>query len=133
MRTIVIVLAALTLAPAAPAQVFNGELAKPRDVQTDLGCLQGSQRAHRFPTTQYDPGAHERVTYDLSPCTGGYIRGVNTDTWKTWNADVKADRSMSGTDLDGARWKYDPQARLYTNFTSGKSCAKTSLRHVCPA
>jgi hypothetical protein len=132
MRIHLITLSLSVLAPALVfAATFNAELAKPRDLTTDLGCLRGSQRAHRFPSTTYDLAAHERIMFDISACTGGFIRGVNTSTWKSWHADVAADGAMSGADLDGNHWTYDPKAKLYSNLATGKSCSKTSLRHVC--
>jgi hypothetical protein len=128
-----LVLALIVLAPPAlfAAPTFNAELARPHDLTTDLGCLRGSQRAHRFPNSGFDAAAHERIMYDISPCTGGFIRGVNTETWKAWHADIAATGAMTGMDLDGSHWTYDPKAKRYTNQTTGKSCSQSSLRHVC--
>jgi hypothetical protein len=40
---------------------------------------------------------------------------------------------IHGRDLDGARWDYNPATRLYTNAKTGRSCAITSVLHICRA
>ena len=110
----------------------NANLATAKEANSiDLGCLNGAQQATKFPTTQYDAATHERIMYNISRCTGGFIQGTNTDTWKTWHADIAADGSMKGTDADGDAWRYDKKAKLYTNLVTGRSCAKSNLRRVC--
>ena len=113
---------------------MNANLAEPRDIANmDLGCLYGSLEGQKFPKTVYDQPNNERITYNISKCTGGYIRGVNTETGKEWHADIALNGSIAGTDLDGNRWKYDPKTRTYTNLSTGRSCPKANLRHVCPS
>jgi hypothetical protein len=123
------VLAASLLA-FVPASLAAGPLHQP-DGRQDLGCSLGWIQAGKFPTTVYDSKTHERVSYNLSACTGGYIKGVSADTWKSWNADVTPGGAMAGRDLNGDRWSYDPKARLYTNVSTGRTCSQTSLREVC--
>ena len=134
MKTLLTVLAfALlipTLAPAAP--VVNANLAEPKDIANiDLGCTYGSLKGQKFPTTVYDLPNKERITYNISRCTGGFILGVNTETGKEWNADIKPNGSIVGSDLDGHSWRYDPKTHIYTNRTTGRSCPAANLRHVC--
>jgi hypothetical protein len=118
------------LAQAAPG--VNANLATAKEANSiDLGCLNGELRATKFPTTTYDAATHERVMYNISRCTGGFILGTNVDTGKTWNADVHIGGEITGKDLDGDAWRYDPKAKLYTNFATGRTCAQANLRHVC--
>jgi hypothetical protein len=98
---------------------------------TDLGCAVGVSQAGKFPKTVYDEAARERVKYNISACTGGYILGQNIDTGRTWRAEVAYNGRMTGTDQTGARWTYDPKTRLYSNQTTGRTCGETSLRRVC--
>jgi hypothetical protein len=93
--------------------------------------LRGDLRATKFPINYYDPSTHERVMYNISQCTGGFIMGTNTDTWKSWHADIKVNGDMSGKDADGNSWKYDRKSKLYTNLATGRFCADANLRHVC--
>jgi hypothetical protein len=117
---------------AGAAPTVDANLASPKEANSiDLGCLRGDLRATKFPTQTYDQATHERVMYNISRCTGGFIMGTNTDTWKSWHADVRPDGSMSGLDADGAKWTYDHKTRLYTNLTSGRTCEQANLRHVC--
>lgn len=127
--------AAFGLIPAiaAAAPRLDVTLSPGREVSVDLGCSNGYIEKDRWPTVVYDQQTHERISYNISRCTGGYIRGVSDLNGKFWRADVRPDGSMAGRDLDGARWRYDARARLYTNLTTGRTCAKTSLRHVCGA
>jgi len=128
-------LAAIGLAPAIAhaGPAYDVTLSPHREVTVDLGCLNGYVEKDRWPTVVYDSEYHERISYNISACTGGYIRGVSNLNGKFWRADVRPDGSMAGQDLDGSRWRYDPKARLYTNLTTGRTCAKTTLRHVCGA
>jgi|SRR5580658_7903744 hypothetical protein len=129
--------AALTALIAAPlasiaAPGVNANLATAYEANNiDLGCLRGDLRATRYPTNFYDPSTHERIMYNISQCTGGFIMGTNTDTWKSWHAEINVNGDMSGKDADGNSWKYDRKAKLYTNLGTGKSCADANLRHVC--
>ena len=134
MRTFAIAttLAVLVGSPLAAAPGVNANLATARQANNiDLGCLKGDLRATKFPGGGYDEGGHERVIYNISRCTGGYIIGTNTDTWKSWRTDVHMDGVITGKDLDGNSWRFDPKAKMYTNLTTGRTCASTSLRHVC--
>jgi hypothetical protein len=87
--------------------------------------------ASSAPVVSYDPGTHERVTYKVSRQTGGFIDGVNSESHKTWHANVHVDRSMTGKDEDGNRWTYDPKAKLFKNLATGRTCAGSGLSHVC--
>jgi hypothetical protein len=134
MRKLALSLAAVAALPAIAiaAPGVNANLATPQEANNiDLGCLRGDLRATKYPSSAYDAANHERIMYNISRCTGGFIMGTNTDTWKSWHADVAANGSMTGKDLDGDRWKYDRASKLYTNLTTGRSCASANLRHVC--
>jgi hypothetical protein len=91
----------------------------------------GSLRATKHPIQTYDAVAHERIMYNINPYNGGFIMGTNTDTWKSWRADILPSGSMRGQDADGAKWTYDHKARLYTNLATGRTCVQSNLRHVC--
>jgi hypothetical protein len=117
---------------AAGAPAVDANLATAKEANSvDLGCLSGSLRATKFPTTRYDATAHERIMFNISRCTGGFVLGVNTDTWKSWNADIQPNGVITGKDLDGDAWRYDPTSKLYTNLSAGRTCARANLRHVC--
>ncbi|HEY1559889.1 MAG TPA: hypothetical protein VGF71_03260 [Caulobacteraceae bacterium] len=134
MRRFALVLSALSWAPMASlaAPGVNANLATPQEANhIDLGCLRGDLRATKYPSTHYDAATHERIMYNISACTGGFILGTNTDTWKTWHADIKPDGSMSGKDADGDVWTYDHRSKTCTNLATGRTCAKANLRHVC--
>ena len=134
MRQFVIVLWALAMAPTASFAEpgVNANLATPQEANhIDLGCLTGDLRATKYPTTHYDSATHERIMYNISACTGGFILGTNTDTWKTWRAEIKPDGSMAGKDIDGDAWTYDRRSKLYTNLATGRTCARATLRRVC--
>jgi hypothetical protein len=85
------------------------------------------------PQTVYDAQTHERIAYKFSRCAGGYITGTNQITGRTWNADIKPNGVITGRDIDGHSWRYDPKTHLYTDQTTGRSCARTSIRQVCHA
>lgn len=143
MRTLRAAALAASLVPAflvpafpVPALAWAGPtydvtLSPGRQINVDLGCTNGYVEGSRWPTVVYDQKAHERITYNISRCTGGFIRGVNQDSGRVWRADIRPDGGMSGQDLDGSKWRYDPKVRLYTNLTTGRSCGQTSLRRVC--
>jgi hypothetical protein len=133
MMKLALALAAIILIPAAShaGAVVDTTLSNGRDIGFDLGCMVGAQKATRFPTNSYNTVTHERISYNISRCTGGYIMGTNTDTWKSWNADIKPGGAMDGQDLDGSRWTYSPRTHTYTNLATGRSCAHANLRHVC--
>jgi hypothetical protein len=97
----------------------------------DYGCLTGSMNASRYPTTVYDPATKERITYNLSRCTGGFIASVNDETSKTWNVDIDSDGNASGRDLAGNKWRYDRKTKLFTNLSTGTTCGAATLRQVC--
>jgi len=134
MRKLALLLAAVAALPAVAigAPAVNANLATPQEANNiDLGCLRGDLRATKYPSTAYDQATHERIMYNISRCTGGFIMGTNTDTWKSWHADVAPGGSMTGKDADGDAWTYDHRSKLYTNLTTGRSCASANLRHVC--
>jgi hypothetical protein len=115
---------------AAPS--VNANLASAQDINNlDRGCLSGNIGSSRYPTRAYDEATHERIMYNISRCTGGFIMGTNTDTWKSWHADIHPGGSMDGLDADGAKWTYDPRTKRYSNLASGRTCAEANLRHVC--
>lgn len=133
MRRFALVFLALVIAPAASAaaQDMGSMMTRPPQASSIDPSVVNRLGMNSTPNTIYDPATHERITYSLNRETGGFIEGVNTETRKAWRADVKADRSMTGKDADGDAWKYDSRARLYTNLTTGQTCKKASLRHVC--
>ena len=137
MSRFALVLAALALAPmaasAAPAAPrVDTNLTTPQAANNiDLGCLSGDLWATKYPTTHFDAATHERIMYNISGCTGGFILGTNTDTWKTWHANIKPNGSMTGKDADGDAWTYNHSNKVYTNLANGRTCASANLRHVC--
>jgi hypothetical protein len=88
-------------------------------------------RGAPFPITVYDLDGRERVTYVIDRAAGGYVHGVDVRTGAQWRADIAPSGVITGADLDGNAWRYDPKSRTYTNLTTGRSCRSTSLRHVC--
>jgi hypothetical protein len=134
MKSLILLAASLlALAPgvlnASPRLDATRSLSPNRNI--DLGCALGVSQGGLFPTRVFDAATRERITYNISACTGGYIRGMNVDTGAEWSAQIAYNRRMTGKDLDGRTWRYDPAAGLYTNLATGKSCAQTSLRRVC--
>lgn len=126
-----LILLATAIANPGAAQMMGPSMGPPPSAgANDMSRFNGVGMTST-PIVTYDPATHERITYSLSRETGGFIEGVNTETRKTWHADVRADRSMTGRDVDGDAWKYDARTRTYTNLATGKSCAKANLRHVC--
>ena len=132
-RKIAPVLSAFILASAlqAAAQDMGSPMMNRPTVGIPDQGMGNSPWSRSTPTTTYDPATRERVTYSIDRLTGGYIEGVNTETRKSWHADIRPDGSMRGKDSDGDSWKYDRRAKLYTNLTTGKTCGKANLRHVC--
>lgn len=144
MKRALLSLAALAFVPGF-AFAQNGVSATPRipfgppvvDANTaiagpvDLGCATGRPEAGQFPTQIYDAKTREHITYNLSRCAGGYVKGVEDETGKAWTIDVAADGVRTGRDLDGSKWRYDPHAKRYTNLSTGRSCEHTDFRHVC--
>ncbi|HEY2178560.1 MAG TPA: hypothetical protein VGH15_08255 [Caulobacteraceae bacterium] len=126
-------LALILLAPAATAdaQMMPNPMMPPPTVSSTDPGLVNRPGMNSTPVTSYDPATHERVTYSLDRWSGGFIEGVNTQTRKSWRADIRPDGSMKGKDVDGDAWKYDHRARLYTNLATGRTCQKANLRHVC--
>jgi hypothetical protein len=120
MRWLTLVLTAATVLPAAAT------------AQSGIGLPVIPPRAAPFPTTFFDQGGRERVTYNLDR-SGGYVKGSNADTGLKWNADISAAGVITGTDVDGSRWRYDPKDRIYYNLTTHRTCAKTTVRRVCPS
>jgi hypothetical protein len=118
-----------TSAPAAP----NGDDHIPDSIFPDFdrGCVDGAINASKFPTTLYDPATRQRISYNFSRCTGGYIAAVNDDTGKTWNVDIDSDGNASGRDLAGNSWKYDRKTGLFANLTTGARCRAANLTQVC--
>lgn len=135
MKTLLAILAAACLLPtvAAAAPTYDVTLSPGQDIQVDLGCVRGYIEGSRWNHVVYDQKNHERISYNISKCTGGFIRGQSTVNDRFWRADIRPDGSMAGQDLDGAKWRYDPRTRTYVNLTTGRSCAHTTLRHVCSA
>jgi hypothetical protein len=134
MRKLVFLAFWLAVAPLAvnAAPSVNANLATPQEANAlDRGCLGGNIGSSRFPTQTYDPVTRERIMYNISRCTGGFIMGTSTDTWKSWHADIHPGGSMTGQDVDGSKWSYDQRTKLYTNQTTGRTCSEANLRHIC--
>ncbi len=125
-------LALILLATPAATQDMMGPMMRPPPQASSIDpSLTNRPGMNSTPSTLYDAATHERITYSLNRDTGGFIEGVNTETRKTWHADVRADRSMTGKDANGDTWKYDGRSGVYTNLTTGQTCRRASLRHVC--
>jgi len=102
----------------------------PRFPHDDLGCRLGEMRGTKFDSVYYDARTGDRVQYNVSRCTGGFIRGENQGQW--WDVRINANGDISGVDVNGSRWTYDRRAGRYFNLTTGRSCATTDARVVCP-
>jgi len=96
----------------------------------DLGCMLGEMRGTKFDSVYYDNRTGDRILYNVSRCTGGFIRGENHG--RSWDVRINANGDISGTDLNGSRWRYDRRGLRYVNLTSGRSCASSDTRVVCP-
>jgi hypothetical protein len=118
MRWFAIVMATALMAPAAAV------------AQSSVALPVVPSRAP-YPTTVHDQSGRERVTYRIDS-SGGYVRGVDSDAGTRWNADISPTGAMKGKDIDGNQWRYDPQEHLYQNLTTGRACAATSVRRICP-
>lgn len=124
-------LAPILFAPPAAAQMMGSMTVPPPGAASNDPSQVNRPGMNSTPIVTYDPNTHERITYLIDRTSGGFIEGLNSETRKSWRADIRADGSMSGTDIDGDHWKYDRRAKLYTNLATGKSCEKASLRRVC--
>jgi hypothetical protein len=133
MKRLAFPLLALSLLATAPHAATIGGFNVPNSIypRPDMGCLAGWLNASRFPTTVYDQATKERVTYNLSRCTGGYIAAVNEETSKTWNIDIDPDGNASGRDLAGNKWRYDRKSGLFSNLATGATCRAATPRQVC--
>jgi hypothetical protein len=87
------------------------------------------------PHKSYDRDYHEWVTVAPTSyqCESGYIKARNADTGREWRIDTLHGGAMTGVDEDGAKWRYDPQARQFINLATGHTCTHTEPRHVCAA
>ena len=130
MKVFAFTAAMMMFATVSSAQVFNSTLGE-GGVEPDIGCIRGALMGSRYPVTTYNPQTHERLTSNISRCTGGYLKGWNEETNARWNADFWDNGSASGRDEAGSRWRYDPSARRFTNLATQKSCATSDLRRVC--
>jgi hypothetical protein len=140
MKTLTIALATCAFMPvaamASPAAYSSaGSVAAMNDISPNFiagqpcGCS-----GERFPKTAtvHIGASPERVTYSVSRRAGGYIRGVDADTGKRWRVEISPSGGIRGQDLDGAAWAYSPRTHTYTNRSTGRTCAQTSVLHVCP-
>ncbi len=118
------------VATASSAQVFNSTLGE-GGFEPDIGCIRGALVGSRYPVTTYNPRTHERLTTNISRCTGGYVKAWNEQTNAHWNADLWDNGTASGRDETGSRWRYDPASRQFTNLATRKSCPTSDLRRVC--
>jgi len=135
MKSLIFLLATIAVSPtvsaAAPSGSENPLFNAFPPSRFDMGCALGWLVGSEFPTTRYDPVTNDRITYNLSRCTGGFISGVNLDTWKSWHADIRQDGEIFGTDIAGNSWRYDRKSSHYMNLTTGASCSASNIRHVC--
>jgi hypothetical protein len=117
---------AMTAAPLAvlAQQAFYG---------SPQGLSAVGQGEDCFPRKIYDRQSHESITLTTARrgCPAGYIKAENLDTGRKWRVDIDGGGVMAGVDEDGARWRYDPRAKLFTNLATGRSCAHSTPRHVC--
>ena len=124
---------ALSYLSTSPPAVLNGDDHIPDSIFPDFdrGCASGSPNASRFPTSRYDAATRQRITYNFSRCTGGYIIAMSDETAKSWNVDVDSDGDASGRDGAGNTWKYDRSTAVFTNLTTGAHCREANLTQVC--
>jgi hypothetical protein len=130
-HSLALLLLATAIASPGAAQMMGSSMGPPPSAGANDMSRFNRTGMNTTPVVSYDPATHERITYSLSRETGGFIEGVNTETHKAWHADVRADRSMTGKDADGAAWKYDHHTKTYTNLATGRTCVSANLRHVC--
>jgi hypothetical protein len=117
-------LALLAAAAAGSAQPFVGSPGGLSAVGEGVDCFQRKG----FDRTYHEQVVTAAVSYQ---CPSGFIKARNVDTDQTWRIDLLHGGGMSGVDEDGARWRYDPQTRAFTNLKNGRICAHTNPRHVC--
>ncbi len=126
-----IALLALSSAGASNAADVSSKQAEFPFQTNDGGCGFRSLFASRWPNVVFNRSTGDRIVYNVSRCTGGFIRGENHGRF--WHVKVDDHLNFSGVDLNGSHWKYDRSAGLYENLTLGRSCATSSVRIVCPA
>ena len=96
----------------------------------DLGCL-GGIAGSRYPAQIYDPVNHERISYNVSRCTGGYIHATNEQTQKSWDVQIAPGGRIYGKDTLGHKWNYDRKRSVYVNQASQATCAYANYRDMC--
>ena len=130
----------LALALAQVLDVSAGQLPAPppsfpytSNAGIDIGCIGGGAQGSRFPAHAYDPARRETIIYNVSRCTGGFIRATEDSTGKSWNIEISPTGGLAGHDLNGDAWRYDRVGRRYFNTISGTSCTKPDYRAMCGA
>ena len=133
------ILAALLLAQAVPLIAGNERVqALPpnfpftSNAGIDLGCL-GGLAGSRYPAQVYDRAHNERITYNVSRCTGGYIHATNEATSKSWSVQIRPGGQIDGRDLNGDKWRYDRPRAVYVNLKTHAECAHADYRAMCAA
>ncbi|MBE7217395.1 MAG: hypothetical protein INR64_02895 [Caulobacteraceae bacterium] len=96
----------------------------------DLGCL-GALVGSRFPSQIYDRVHDERIMYNVSRCSGGYIHATNETTGKSWNIQIGPGGRLNGRDLAGAKWKYDRPRKTFVNLKTHVECTTPDYRAMC--
>ena len=131
----------MVLLALAFAQVLNvtaGELPGPppsfpytSNAGIDIGCIGGGAQGSRFPAHAYDAARRETILYNVSRCTGGFIRATNDATGRSWNVEISPTGDLAGRDLNGDAWRYRRVEGRYFNTTTGETCAVPDYRAMC--
>jgi hypothetical protein len=97
----------------------------------DLGCIGVGLEGSRYPARIYDAQHNERVIYNVSRCSGGYVQATNEATGKSWDINFGPSGQVRGRDLDGAKWRFDKSRDVYVNLKTQAECAKPDYRRMC--
>ena len=101
------------------------------DAGIDIGCSGGGSQGSRFPGRAFDASRRETLLYNVSRCTGGFIRGTQDATGRAWSVEIGPTGAITGRDLDGRDWRYDRPSASYVVRSTGATCARADWRHMC--
>jgi len=75
-----------------------------------------------------------RSSYRWSRTLNGdvIVRGTSLRTGSMWYGTLKPSGFMSGFDREMNFWRYNTTAGIYTNTTTGHTCAGQGVAGVCP-
>ena len=97
----------------------------------DIGCVGGGAQGSRFPAHAYDAARGETILYNVSRCTGGFIRATDELTGRSWNVEISPTGDLAGRDLNGDAWRYRRADGRYLNTATGATCVTPDYRAMC--